>query len=114
MKKHFIASVLLAIPAAMLMTAVSAAEIDADAAKKLAKRSDCLNCHAVDKTKIGPAYKKVALKYKGKADGEEKLTKFITTGPKVKLEDGTEMTHIIIGTTDKSEIKNLVNWILSQ
>ncbi len=114
MKSHFIASALLAIPAAIFMTAVSAAEVDADAAKKLAKRSDCLTCHAVDKTKVGPAYKKVAAKYKGQADGEEKLTKFITTGSKVKLEDGTEMTHAVINTKDKGEIKNLVAWILSQ
>lgn len=114
MKKHFIASILLAIPTAIFMTTVSAAGIDAVAAKKLAKRSDCLTCHSVDKTKVGPAYKKVTLKYKGKADSEEKLIKFITTGPKVKFEDGTEMTHAIIGTTDKGEIKNLANWILSQ
>lgn len=112
MKNHFIASILLASSAAIFMTAASAA--DADAAKKLAKRSDCLKCHAVDKVKVGPAYKSVAIKYKGKADGEEKLTKLITTGPKIKLEGGGEMTHAIIDTKDQGEIKNLVAWILAQ
>ncbi len=57
--------------------------------------------------------KRLRLKYKGKADGEEKLIKNITTGPKVKLEDGTEENHKIIDTKDQAEIKNLVGWILS-
>jgi len=113
MKNQFIASVLLAITPAIFMTSVYAAAIDADAANKLAKSSGCLKCHAVDKTKVGPSYKNVAIKYKGKVDGEEKLITFITTGPTVKLE-GMEMTHEIIGTKDKGELKNLVNWILSQ
>lgn len=114
MKNRFVASALLAIPAALFMTAVSAAGVDAEAAKKLAKRSDCLTCHSVDKTKVGPSYKKVAAKYKGQADGADKLTKFITTGAKVKLEDGTEMAHAIINSKDSGEIKNLVGWILAQ
>ncbi len=114
MKNRFIAGALLAIPAALFMTAASATGVDAEAAKKLAKRSDCLTCHSVDKNKVGPAYKKVAAKYKGQADAEAKLIKFITTGAKVKLEDGTEMAHAIINSKDNGEIKNLAGWILSQ
>jgi cytochrome c len=91
-----------------------AADIDADAAQALAKKNDCLKCHAIDKTKKGPSYKKIAAKYKGKADGEEKLLKNITTGPKVKLEDGTEEEHKIIDSKDPKALKNLVDWILSQ
>ena len=87
---------------------------DAQAAQDLAQENDCFKCHAVDKTKKGPSYKKIAAKYKGKADGEEKLIKNFTTGPKVKLEDGTEEEHKIIDTKDMKEMKNLANWILSQ
>lgn len=90
------------------------AEIDADAASALAKKNGCFKCHAIDKTKKGPSYKKVAAKYKGKPDGEEKLIKNFTTGPKVKLEDGTEEEHKIIDTKDPKELKNLAQWILSQ
>lgn len=100
--------------AATLAFSGSAAAFDADAAQKLAKKNDCFKCHAIDKTKKGPSYKKVAAKYKGKADGEEKCIKNITTGPRVKLEDGTEEDHKIIDTKDQAEIKNLVQWILSQ
>jgi cytochrome c len=91
------------------------AAVDEDAAKALAKKNDCFKCHAIDKTKKGPSYKKVAAKYKGKeAEGEQKIYKNITTGPKVKLEDGTEEDHKIIDTKDQAEIKNLIQWILAQ
>ena len=90
------------------------AQVDADAAQKLAKKNDCFKCHAVDKTKKGPSLKKIAAKYKGKPDGQEKAIKNMTTGSKVKLEDGTEEDHKIIDTKDPKELKNLADWILSQ
>ena len=93
---------------------VMAADVDADAAQALAKKNDCFKCHAIDKTKKGPSYKKVAAKYAGKAVGEEKVIKNFTTGPKVKLEDGTEEEHKIIDTKDPKALKNLAQWILSQ
>jgi cytochrome c len=111
MKKQMIATLTLILVSAFFSTAHAA--IDEEAAKALAKKNDCFKCHAVDKTKKGPSYKKVALKYKGKPEGEAALIKNITTGPKVKLEDGTEENHKIIDTKDQSEIKNLVGWILS-
>jgi cytochrome c len=86
---------------------------DADAAKALAKKNDCFKCHAVDKDKKGPSFQKIAAKYKGKADGEEKAIKNMTTGPKVKLDDGTEEEHKVINTKDADAIKNLAQWILS-
>lgn len=89
------------------------AAVDADAAQKLAKKNDCFKCHAVDKTKKGPALKKIAAKYKGKPDGQEKVIKNITTGSKVKLDDGTEEEHKIIDTKDPAQLKNLADWILS-
>jgi len=69
----------------------------------------------MDKTKKGPSLKKIAAKYKEKpaADTEAKLIKHLTTGPKVKLEDGTEEDHKIIETKDEAQIKNLIRWILS-
>ncbi|MBL8414611.1 MAG: c-type cytochrome [Propionivibrio sp.] len=90
------------------------AAVDDEAAKALGKRNDCFKCHAVDKAKKGPSYQKIAAKYKGKADAEEKLMKNLTTGPKVKLEDGTEEEHKIIDTKDPKELKNLIDWILSR
>lgn len=90
------------------------AAIDDAAAKATGKRNDCFKCHAVDKTKKGPSYQKIAAKYKGQADAQEKIMKNITTGPKVKLEDGSEEEHKIIDTKDPQELKNLIDWILSR
>ena len=101
--------------AAVLLTAAGPAfAIDADAAQALAKKNDCFKCHAIDKYKKGPSYKKIAAKYKGKADGEEKAIKNMTTSPKVKLDDGTEEEHKAINTKDAAAIKNLAQWILAQ
>jgi cytochrome c len=93
--------------------AAAAANIDAAAAQALAKENECFKCHTLDKTKKGPSYKKISEKYKGKADAEAKLIKHITSGLKVKLEDGSEEDHKIIETKDDAELKNLVHWILS-
>ena len=100
--------------AAAAFSATSSAAPDADAAMALAKKNDCLKCHAIDKTKKAPSYKKIAEKYKGKADGQQKVIDNITKGAKVKLEDGTEEDHKIIGTKDPKELKNLADWILAQ
>jgi cytochrome c len=103
------------IAAAVLATAATPGlAFDEDAAKSLFKKNDCTKCHAPAKTKKGPSLKKIAEEQKGKPDAEEKMIKHMTTGPKVKLEDGTEEEHKIIETKDKAELKNLVQWILAQ
>lgn len=90
------------------------AAVDAEAAQALAKKNDCFKCHSVDKTKKGPSLKKIAAKYKGKPDGQEKAIKNMTmAGNKVKLEDGSEEEHKVIDTKDAAAIKNLADWILS-
>jgi len=102
-------SVLLALSA---VTPAHAA-VDVDAAKALAKSNDCLKCHAADKDKKGPSMAKIAAKYKGKPDGQEKAIKNMTEGQKVKLTDGTEEKHKIIDTKDPKELKNIADWYLS-
>jgi cytochrome c len=93
--------------------ATKAANVDAAAAQALAKENECFRCHTLDKTKKGPSYKKIAAKYKGKDDGEAKVIKQLTTGPKVTLEDGSKEDHPILDTKDDAKLKNLVHWILS-
>lgn len=93
---------------------VGATAADADAAKELMKTNQCTKCHSPDKDKSGPSLKKIAAKYKGKADGEQAIIKSITTGPKVKLDDGTQEEHKIIKTKDPAQLKNLAQWLLAQ
>ncbi len=104
---------ILSLAGAAIVFSPVAAALDADAAQALAKKEGCLKCHAVDKKKEGPSLKEISAKYKGKADGEEKIMHHITSGEKVKLADGTEEEHKIIKTKDKGEVDNLIGWILS-
>ena len=98
---------------ALAFSASASAAVDAEAAKALARSNNCFKCHSETKEKDGPAYKKVAEKYKGKANAEERLITHITTGEKAKFPDGHEEDHKIIKTKDMGEIKNLIGWILS-
>ena len=100
--------------AAMGLAMPAHAAVDAAAAQALAKDSGCPKCHAVDKDKKGPAYKKVAAKYKGQADAEAKLVDFLVKSPKVKLDDGSEEEHKAVGTKDTAKIHNLAQWVLAQ
>jgi len=63
--------------ALLCVSSFSHAEVDVEAAKALARQNNCLKCHAVDKDKDGPAYKKVAEKYKGKPGAEARLVEHI-------------------------------------
>jgi cytochrome c len=101
---------------AVMFSASTAAAPDVEAAKALARQNNCFKCHAVEKEKDGPAWKKVAEKYKDQADAESRLVTHLTTGEKAKFPDGHEEEHKVIQTTppkDMAQIKNLVDWILS-
>jgi cytochrome c len=96
--------------------ATAMADVDVEGAKALARQNNCFKCHAIDKDKDGPAYKKVAEKFKGKEDAEARLIEHITSGEKAKFPDGHEEAHKIVQTSppkDMAQIKNLVDWILS-
>jgi cytochrome c len=89
----------------MMATVASIALATAGAAgaqEALAKSSGCLNCHAVDSKKVGPALKDVAAKYKGKADAEATLV--------AKLSAGKEHPAVKASADD---VKSLVKWVLS-
>ena len=100
--------------AVFVMMVPAAQAADADAALALARQNNCLKCHAIDKEKDGPSYKKVAEKYKGKANAEARLIEHITSGEKAKFDDGHEEEHAIVKTKDPAQIKNLAEWILAQ
>ena len=91
-------SIFVAALAAMAVMAAGTAYAQAD----LAKKDGCLNCHAVDTKKVGPAYKDVAAKYKGKAGADATLVAKITAGkehPAVKA--------------SPEDVQQLVKWVLS-
>ena len=75
---------------------------------------NCFKCHAVDKKRVGPAWNEVAAKLKGDKDAEAKLYKHLTTGPKVKFDDGHQEDHPVLKVKSPEDTKNLADWILSQ
>ena len=111
MKTQLILSVT-GLTAALVFSPLASAA-DAAAAQALAKKEGCLKCHAVDKKKDAASLKDIAKKFAGKPDAEARILAQITTGQKVKLEDGTEEEHKMLKTKDKAEIDNLIAWILS-
>jgi cytochrome c len=80
----------------------------ARADEAMAKKYNCLACHAIDKKLVGPAYKDIAKKYKGQnvaAQLEAKVKKGgqgvwgpVPMPPNVAVPD--------------ADIKKLVDWIL--
>ena len=103
---------LLSLSASLIFSPLASAA-DAAAAEAMAKKEGCLKCHAVDKKKEAASLKEIGKKFAGKPGAEAKILHQITSGEKVKLDDGTEEEHKIIKTKDKAEINNMIAWILS-
>ena len=72
------------------------------AQEALAKSSGCLTCHAADTKKMGPSFKSIAEKYKGKADAQATLV--------AKLKNGTGHPA---QKASEDDLKSLVKWVLS-
>lgn len=84
---------------------------------KLIEASDCKACHAIDKKSVGPAYRDVSLKYKGKPGALENLTKKVISGgsgvwgnipmaahPQLTAADASEMIKYIMSLTDEQTL----------
>ena len=76
------------------------AQAQADA---LMKANGCMNCHAVDTKKVGPSFKDIAAKFKGKADAEKALV--------AQLKDGKGHPAI---KASEADIGTMVKFVLAQ
>ena len=86
--------------AGLLVGGMANAQSGAD----LAKSKNCMNCHEIDKKKVGPAFKDIAAKYKDNKDAEAKLVG--------ELKEG-KGHPVKVAATD-AELKTLVGYVLSQ
>lgn len=84
----------------------------ADVAKAmdLAKKNNCLACHALDKKLVGPAWKEIGKKYAGDPAAAEQLA--------LKVKKGTKGTWGAIpmppnATVKDADIKSMVEFILT-
>jgi cytochrome c len=95
---------------AVLVLALAAA-LPAYAQEELAKKHNCLACHATDKKLVGPSYKDVAAKYRGDPGAEAKLFDKVKKGGQgvwgqVPMPPNAQVPD--------ADIKALVKWILAQ
>jgi cytochrome c len=60
--------------------ALAAGSACAQSGAEVLKAKGCLNCHDMDKKKVGPAFKDVAAKYKGKQGAEGELVAKLKEG----------------------------------
>lgn len=119
MKLSFKCAPTIVAAAALLIVSPLVQAVDVNAAKALARQNDCFGCHSVDNDKEGPAFHKVADKFKGKPEAEAltRLIAHMTTGERSMFPDGHEEQHKIVMTSpphDVAQIKNLIRWILNQ
>ncbi len=92
------------IAAGLLTAAPAMANMD------LAKKSNCMSCHTVDKKLVGPAYKDVAAKYAGKADAVKMLSEKVKKGGKGAWGEIPMPPNAAVKDAD---IETLVKWILA-
>lgn len=94
----------------LLVTAFSLAACNSFANEALARKNDCLGCHAVATKLVGPAFKDVAAKYAGQSDAVEQLTQSILNGGVGKWGDMPMPAQSKLSATD---VKKLAQWILN-
>jgi len=94
--------------AGALIAAGALLAIPAQANEELAKKSNCLACHQIDKKSVGPAYKDIAKKYKGQ-DVAAKLAEKVKKGGQGVWGPVPMPPNAAVSDAD---IKTLVDWIL--
>jgi cytochrome c len=77
------------------------------------KRSGCFKCHAVEREKLGPAYREVAAKYRASPDAGQRLYLHLTTSPVIRI-DGQEERHMALTKATEAEVRAVAAWILSR
>ncbi len=100
--KSVVISALMA--SAVLVSAPAMANLD------LAKKSNCMACHQVDKKLVGPSYQEVAKKYAGDKTAEAKLAEKVKKGGSgvwgpVPMAPNPQISD--------ADLKTLVKWILA-
>jgi cytochrome c len=76
----------------------------------LAKKSNCMACHLVDKKLVGPAYQDVAKKYAGNKDAVALLSGHVKKGSKDVWGPVPMPPNAAVKDAD---IETLVKWILA-
>ncbi|GAB4020099.1 hypothetical protein GCM10028773_24850 [Spirosoma koreense] len=79
-------------------------------AQRLIVENDCRACHSINKPGVGPAYERIAQKYKGDSSAVDRLARKIISGGKGVWGDATMSPHPQLSPDNAS---TLVTYILS-
>ena len=90
---------------------VASPSVAADEIRDLARKSTCFNCHTIATDDIGPAWKKVADKYRGDTSAESKLMNKVSGGGKGVW--GYLPMPAFASQMKEADIRTLVKYILS-
>ena len=94
----------------------SAPALAADSAElALAKKSNCMACHTVEKKLVGPSYQDVAKKYAGDKAAEARLFDRVKKGTGATGGEVWKMGSAMPPNTavKDDDVKKLVKWILA-
>lgn len=95
----------------LLCLKANAKPVDSVQAEKIAKKSLCLGCHAIDQKAVGPSFKLIAKKYQNKPQARELLI------PKVKNGGVGNWGVIAMPANSKhisdDELKIVLDWVLA-
>jgi cytochrome c len=91
--------------------ALATLALPSQASEALAKKHNCLACHATDKKLVGPSYKDVAAKYAKDPSAEAKLVDKVKKGGQgvwgqIPMPPNAQVPD--------ADVQALVKWILSQ
>ena len=92
-----------AVGAVVALFQPSAYAADAKMAMDEMKEHGCLACHDLDKKKVGPAYKEVSAKYKGKKVEEV-----------IACMKGKPVHKGVLAKTTDSSLKAILEWVQTQ
>lgn len=84
----------------------------AAASQQISTKSGCAACHAPDRKLIGPSYKDIALKYKGRADAPALLADKVRKGGQ-GVWGPVPMLPLDRKTISDADLKAVVAWILA-
>jgi cytochrome c len=100
----------------VLMSLVVAATVvmataPARASSKLADKGGCAACHAADKKVIGPSYREIAAKYKGRSDAAALMAERVRKGGQ-GVWGAVPMPPTGPDRLNDAELKAVISWLL--
>ncbi len=84
----------------------------AKASEAIVKKARCIACHTVDTKRVGPAYKDVAVKYKGNAKAPAQLFDKVRHGGSGNWGEVPMLAHPADKISDE-DLKAAIAWILA-